>query len=338
MVSHPALLLVVLIFCSWAWAIDFETQPSNKILSFTFQSFQRDGQDYQDDLIKTAQLDTVDGKSEQLKLTRRQSLLSPDTILEVCSNGCQQKEVPEVNTCIYEGKVVDDPDSTASVVGCDGDDVNFNIVSTKKDFGNTAFRKTKSGQIETMKKPFNVDQYFSIVKNNEEGDYSEENCCRVKLKFCLMERKGVRKCLFRLSRPICGDWCGYLESKLSNSGKEGETKNEKTEEYQNRSEEDQEESEDDWYTEEYESDSVSVTSEEETPAKVLPETPSDLPKRVKDVSIQDLKTIEQFSRNREKQTEATKDSSETKFRGTAFFMDSGREKSTKNAPRIYDKK
>jgi len=338
MVSHPALLLMVLKFCSWALAVGFETQPSKRILSFEFKKFQRDGQDYHDDLTKTAKLDTVDGNSEQLNLTRRQSLLSPTTKLEVCSNGCEQKEVPDVNTCIYKGKVVDDPDSTVSVVGCDGDDVNFNIVSTKKDFGNTAFRKTKSGQIETMKKPFNVDQYFSVVNNKEEGeDYSEENCCRVKLKFCLMERKGVRKCLFRLSRQICGDWCGYLESKLLNSGKKGETKHEKTEEHPSHFEDLQEESEDDWSMEEYESDSESVTSEEESEADVLPETPSVLPKRVKDVNIQDLKAIEDFSRNRQKQTEATKDSSETRFRGMTIF-NSGREKSTKNAPRIYDKK
>ena len=55
--AHAALLLKALVFCSWSWATGFETQPSSKILSFTFQNPEGDSQDYHDDLTKTAKLD-----------------------------------------------------------------------------------------------------------------------------------------------------------------------------------------------------------------------------------------------------------------------------------------
>ena len=111
--------------------------------------------------------------------------------------------------------------------------MNLNIVSAKKDFGNTAFRKTKTGRIETMKNPVYVGDDVSIVHNEYGTDYSEENCCRVKLKFCLMEGNGVGKCLVRLSTPICGFVCDLLEFKLSKSENGNKAKN-KTDKYRSR--------------------------------------------------------------------------------------------------------
>merc|ERR1711970_904411 len=135
---------------------DLDTEPSKKIFSMTFENTGRRGESK--DSSKTVTLDTKDGKSEKIRLVKTQGIMSPNIKLEVCSKDCEQKATPDVTPCIYEGKIIDDPDSVVNVMGCEEDDVDITIVSTKKDFGATTMRKTKEGKIETMKYPFEADE------------------------------------------------------------------------------------------------------------------------------------------------------------------------------------
>merc|ERR1712002_452784 len=103
---------------------------------------------------KILRLEMEDGRHERIILSRRKSILSPNMKLEICSGDCDQENVPENDSCVFGGKLVGDPHSVVNVRGCDGEDVDVTIMSTKKDFGGTFFRKTKDGKIETMKQPF----------------------------------------------------------------------------------------------------------------------------------------------------------------------------------------
>jgi len=210
----------------------------------------------------TLMLDGDKGKETRALMSRKPVLFNKDLKIEECEKGkCQKEKVNQtvmdhLSSCTYEGKLVDDPESTVSISNCGGA-MKLALLSAKANLKSTTFNQDENGQImhnnaqfaekeyrppaakdelaekmeESLKKGdlfLGRDAVYMYEKDEEVGsDYADSHtseqtdkpCCRLKKRTCQVITERKVECTVIKSPRRCGVECFWMKNMVAKNAK-----------------------------------------------------------------------------------------------------------------------